>query len=37
MKRNDKMLTEKLERMGITLGNIGQIRGMLPKNFFFKA
>ena len=27
MKRNDKMLTEKLDRVGITLGNIGKNQG----------
>jgi hypothetical protein len=37
MKRNDKMLTEKLDRMGITLGNIGQNQGDVAEEFFFQS
>lgn len=37
MKRNDKMLTEKLERMGINLGNIGQNQGDVAEEFFFQS
>ena len=37
MKRNDKMLTEKLERMGITLGNIGQNQGDVAEEFFLQS
>ncbi|MDD2799999.1 MAG: hypothetical protein PHE96_00960 [Methylococcales bacterium] len=35
MKRNDKMLTVKLDRMGITLGNIGKNQGDVAEEFFF--
>lgn len=37
MRRNDKMLTEKLDRMGITLGNIGQNQGDVAEEFFFNS
>ena len=37
MKRNDKMLTEKLDRMGITLGNIGKNQGDVAEEFFFQS
>lgn len=37
MKRNDKMLTEKLDRMGITLGSIGQNQGDVAEEFFFQS
>lgn len=37
MKRNDKMLTEKLVRMGITLGNIGKNQGDVAEEFFFQS
>jgi len=37
MKRNDKMLTKKLDRMGITLGNIGQNQGDVAEEFFFQS
>jgi len=37
MKRNDKMLTEKLVRMGITLGNIGKNQGGVAEGFFSKS
>ena len=37
MKRNDKMLTEKLERMGITLGNIGKNQGDVAEEFFLQS
>jgi len=37
MKRNDKMLTEKLDRMGINLGNIGQNQGDVAEEFFFQS
>jgi len=37
MKRNDRMLTEKLDRMGITLGNIGQNQGDVAEEFFFQS
>ena len=36
MKRNDKMLTEKLDRMGITLGNIGQNQGDVAGQILLK-
>ena len=31
MKRNDQALTEKLDRMGITLGNMGQNQGAVAE------
>jgi len=37
IKRNDKMLTEKLDRMGITLGNIGQNQGDVAEEFFLQS
>jgi hypothetical protein len=37
IKRNDKMLTEKLDRMGITLGNIGKNQGDVAEEFFFQS
>ena len=37
MKRNDKMLTAKLDRMGINLGNIGQNQGDVAEEFFFQS
>lgn len=37
MQRNDKMLTEKLERMSIMLGNIGQNQGDVAEEFFFQS
>ena len=37
MKRNDKMLTEKLDRVGITLGNIGKNQGDVAEEFFFQS
>ena len=37
MKRNDKMLTEKLDRMGITLGNIVKNQGDVAEEFFFQS
>ena len=37
MKRNDKMLTKKLDRMGITLGNIGKNQGDVAEEFFFQS
>jgi hypothetical protein len=37
MKRNDKMLTEKLDRMGITLGNMGQNQGDVAEEFFLQS
>lgn len=37
MKYNDNMLTEKLDRMGITLGNIGQNQGDVAEEFFFQS
>ncbi|MDP3055109.1 MAG: hypothetical protein U1D70_19380 [Methylobacter sp.] len=37
MSRNDKRLTEKLDRMGITLGNIGQNQGNVAEEFFFQS
>lgn len=37
MRRNDEMLTEKLDRMGITLGNIGQNQGDVAEEFFFQS
>ncbi|PKM12911.1 MAG: hypothetical protein CVV13_03545 [Gammaproteobacteria bacterium HGW-Gammaproteobacteria-3] len=35
IRRNDKKLTEKLERMGITLGNIANNQGDVAEEFFF--
>jgi predicted AAA+ superfamily ATPase len=37
MKRNDKLLTEKLDRIGITLGNIGKNQGDVAEEFFFQS
>ena len=37
MKRNDKMLTEKLDRMGITLGNVVNNQGDVAEEFFFNS
>ena len=37
IKRNDKMLTEKLGRMGIALGNIGKNQGDVAEEFFFQS
>jgi hypothetical protein len=37
MKRNDKMLTEKLDRMGITLGNVTNNQGDVAEEFFFNS
>ncbi|WP_432743347.1 hypothetical protein ABXJ76_01245 [Methylobacter sp. G7] len=37
IRRNDKMLTEKLDRMGITLGNIGQNQGDVAEEFFLQS
>ena len=37
MKRNDKMLTEKLNRMGITLGNVTINQGDVAEEFFFNS
>jgi hypothetical protein len=37
IKRNDKMLTEKLDRVGITLGNIGKNQGDVAEEFFFQS
>ncbi|MFU8789901.1 MAG: hypothetical protein ACNA7G_12800, partial [Methylobacter sp.] len=37
MRRHDKRLTEKLDRMGITLGNIGQNQGDVAEEFFFQS
>ena len=37
MKRNDKVLTEKLDRMGITLGNMGQNQGAVAEEFFYNS
>jgi Holliday junction resolvase-like predicted endonuclease len=37
MRRNDEMLTEKLDRMGITLGNIGKNQGDVAEEFFFQS
>jgi Holliday junction resolvase-like predicted endonuclease len=37
MQRNDKLLTEKLNRMGITLGNIGQNQGHVAEEFFLQS
>ena len=37
IKRNDKMLTEKLDRIGITLGNIGQNQGDVAEEFFLQS
>jgi hypothetical protein len=37
MKRNDKMLTEKLNRMGITLGNVTINQDDVAEEFFFNS
>ncbi len=37
MKRNDKMLTDKLNRMGITLGNVTNNQGDVAEEFFFNS
>jgi hypothetical protein len=37
MRRNDKMLTEKLDRMGITLGNVTNNQGDVAEEFFFQS
>jgi Holliday junction resolvase-like predicted endonuclease len=37
MKRNDKMLTEKLDRMGITLGNVTNNQGDVAEEFFLNS
>ena len=37
MKRNDKMLTEKLNRMGITLGNVTNNQDDVAEEFFFNS
>jgi len=37
MRRNDKRLTEKLDRMGITLGNMGQNQGDVAEEFFYNS
>ena len=37
MKRNDQALTEKLDRMGITLGNMGQNQGAVAEEFFYNS
>ena len=37
IKQNDKVLTEKLERMGVTLGNIGQNQGAVAEEFFYNS
>ena len=37
MKRNDKMLTEKLDRLGITLGNVTNNQGDVAEEFFFNS
>jgi Holliday junction resolvase-like predicted endonuclease len=37
MRRNDEMLTEKLDRMGITLGSIGKNQGDVAEEFFFQS
>ena len=37
MKRNDKMLTEKLDRMGISLGNVTNNQGDVAEEFFFNS
>jgi Holliday junction resolvase-like predicted endonuclease len=37
MKRNDERLTAKLERIGITLGNIGNNQGSVAEEFFFNS
>ncbi|MEY3807561.1 MAG: hypothetical protein RI893_537 [Pseudomonadota bacterium] len=37
MRRNDKMLTEKLNRMGITLGNVTNNQGDIAEEFFFQS
>jgi predicted AAA+ superfamily ATPase len=37
IKHNDKMLTEKLDRTGITLGDIGQNQGDVAEEFFFQS
>lgn len=37
MQRNDKLLTEKLNRIGITLGNIGQNQGDVAEEFFLQS
>ena len=37
MKCNDKMLTEKLDRMGITLGNVTNNQGEVAEEFFFNS
>jgi len=37
MEYNDKRLTAKLERIGITLGNIGQNQGDVAEEFFFQS
>jgi hypothetical protein len=37
MKRNDKMLTEKLDRMGVTLGNVTNNQGDVAEEFFFQS
>ena len=36
MKRNDNMLTENLNRMGITLGNVTNNQGDVAEEFFLK-
>ena len=37
IKRNDQALTEKLDRMGITLGNMGQNQGADAEEFFYNS
>ena len=37
MKHNDKMLTDKLNRMGITLGNVTNNQGDVAEEFFFNS
>jgi Holliday junction resolvase-like predicted endonuclease len=37
MKRNDERLTAKLERIGITLGNIGNNQGAVAEEFFYNS
>ena len=37
MKRNDKLLTEKLERIGIALGNVTNNLGDVAEEFFFNS
>ena len=37
MNRNDKVLTEKLDRMGITLGNMGQNQGAVAEECFYTS